>query len=315
MNINKIAGLLPNLITFTQVVDGGSFSAAGRTLSLTPSAVGRQVDRLEKTLHVILFQRTTRKLHVTEAGREIYELTQAVIRQTDGLLARAKIYSEVPQGFLRVTAPVTLGKMVLAPLIPLFLEQCPDVYVDLDFSDSLVDLLKDRFDLAIRVTDHPPEDMVARALMTISYVLVCAREYRKPLPRTPAELASHPVFMPKDRGFGTECHFSRGGTDQLIPVKPRLVTNNSDVMLDALLQGRGIGVLPFFVAQRLIARRELVVVLPKYAVVAPQSDVAYVISPPKYLIPPKARVFIDFLMTNVKEQMDGALAEWSLLQA
>jgi DNA-binding transcriptional LysR family regulator len=305
MNKSEIAGLLPNLVTFTQVVDGGSFSAAGRTMLLSPSAVARQIDRLEKALGVILFQRTTRHLHVTEAGREIYELALEIIGETDALLARAGTIRQVPQGFLHVSAPVTLGKMVLAPLIPQFLEQYPDVHIDLDLSDNIVDLLREQFDLAVRITNQPPENMVARALMPVSYVLVCAKGYRKALPAVLEELRSHPVFIPKDRGFGARCRFMKDGAEHMVLIQPRLVSNNSDVMLDTLLQGHGIGILPFFVAQRLVDAGALAVVLPEYAVVAPRDDVAYVISPPKYLIPQKARVFIDFLMENVRQKLEN----------
>lgn len=303
MNKSEVALLLPNLVTFTQVVEGQSFSAAGRAMQLSPSAVARQIDRLESTLKVILFQRTTRTLHVTEAGREIYELAKEVIGQADSLLARAQTFSEIPMGLLRVTAPVTLGKMVLVPLIPQFLDQYPDVHVDLDFSDNIVDLLRDRFDLAIRITDRPPQDMIARALTPITYVLVCARGYSRCLPDAPGALHEHPVFMPKDRGFRNECKFLKQGKVDCVAIQPRLVSNNSDVMLDALLQGRGIGILPFFVAQRLLETGELISVLPDYTFIAPQEDIAYVISPPKYLMPPKARVFIDFLMHSVKQKL------------
>ncbi len=308
MRINNVEGLLPNLVTFTRVVDGGSFSAAGRAMLLSPSAVARQIDRLEKDLNVVLLQRTTRSLQVTEAGREIYVMAGAIIGKADELLARAKTYSEIPQGFLRITAPVTLGKMVLSPLMPHFLEQYPDVHVDMDFSDNLVDLFRERYDLAVRVTNRPPEDLVARTLMPVNYVLVCARKYGKTLPNTLDELQQHSIFMPKDRGFGNTCCFAVNGQEYQIVIQPRLVTNNGDAMLDALLQGLCIGLLPNFVAQRLIESGELVVVLPEYDVIPPQKDIAYIISPPNYLMPPKARVFIDFLMKNVRKMVLPAMS-------
>ncbi|TKI06523.1 LysR family transcriptional regulator [Martelella alba] len=300
MRINNVEGLLPGLVTFTKVVEGGSFSAAGRAMLLSPSAVARQIDRLEKDLNVVLLQRTTRYLQVTEAGREIYAMASAIVGKADELLARSQTYSKIPQGFLRITAPVTLGKMVLAPLLPHFLEQYPDVYVDMDLSDNLADLLRERYDLAVRVTNRPSDDLVARTLMPVKYVMVCARKYGRNLPTTLGELEQHSVFMPKDRGFGTTCCFEKGGQEYQITIQPRLVTNNGDAMLDALLQGRGIGILPDFVAQRLIESGELVVVLPDFNIIPPQEDIAYIISPPNYLLPEKARVFIDFMIKSTK---------------
>ncbi|MFT4021157.1 MAG: LysR family transcriptional regulator [Acinetobacter sp.] len=306
MRINNVEGLLPNLVTFTQVVEKGSFSAAGRAMLLSPSAVARQIDRLEKDLNVILLQRTTRHLQVTEAGREIYEMARTIVAKTNELMARAKTYSEIPQGFLRITAPVTLGKMVLAPLLPHFLAQYPDVHVDMELSDNLVNLLREHYDLAVRVTNRPPEDLVARILMPLNYVLVCAKKYERALPNTLDELGQHSVFMPKDRGFSTRCCFTKDGQESLILIQPRLVMNNGDAMLDALLQGRGIGILPNFIACKLIEIGELVVVLPEYEIVPPQKDSIYIMSLPNYLMPPKARVFVDFLMKNVRKTMLSA---------
>ncbi|XBS68917.1 LysR family transcriptional regulator [Acerihabitans sp. KWT182] len=308
MRINNVEGLLPNLVTFSRVVEEGSFSAAGREMLLSPSAVARQIDRLERDLGVVLLQRTTRSLQVTEAGREIYLMAGAIIDKADELLARAKTYSESPQGLLRITAPVTLGKMILSPLLPHFLEQYPDIHVDMDFSDNLADLFRERYDLAVRVTHRPPEDLVARTLMPVNYVLVCAGKYAKALPNTLDELERHSIFMPKDRGFGTTCRFAGNGREYQIVIQPRLVTNNGDAILDALLQGLGIGILPYFVAQRLIESGELVVVLPEYDVIPPQKDIAYILSPPNYLMPPKARVFIDFLLSHVRKKVTPAIS-------
>ncbi|MDF7652978.1 substrate binding domain-containing protein [Klebsiella variicola] len=181
------------------------------------------------------------------------------------------------------------------------MEQYPDVHVDMDLSDNLADLLRERYDLAVRVTNRLPEDLVARTLMPVKYVMVCIRKYGRSLPTTLDELGQHSVFMPKDRGFGNTCCFAKGGLEYQITIQPRLVTNNGDAMLDALLQGRGIGILPDFVAQRLIESGELVVVLPDFNIISPQKDIAYIISPPNYLLPQKARVFIDFMIGSIKK--------------
>lgn len=105
--------------------------------------------------------------------------------------------------------------------------------------DNLADLLRERYDLAVRVTNRPPEDWVARALMPVNYVLVCAKKYERDRPATLDELKQHSVFMPKDRGFGTTCYFAKDGQEYLISIQPRLITNNGDAMLDAVLEGRG----------------------------------------------------------------------------
>lgn len=301
MRINKIEEILPHLVTFAHVVDEGSFSAAGRVMDLSASAIARQIDHLEEDLNLVLLHRTTRYLQITEAGREIYQMARTILGKADELVTWAKTYGETPQGLLRITAPPTLGKMILSPLLPHFLAEYPTVQVDLDLTDNLKDLLREHYDLAVRVTDHPPEDLVARVLIPVNYMLVCAKQYERALPQTLDELRQHPIFVPKDREFSSTCVLMKNGDKENISIQPRLVTNNSDAMLDALLQGKGIGVLQNFVAQRLIESGELMVVLPEYQVLAPQQDIAYILSPPNYLMPPKARVFIDFLMKNIGE--------------
>lgn len=117
-NINELSEVLPSLILFTQVVESGNFSSAGRALSMSPSSVSRMIDRLEKRLNLILFTRSTRSLTVTEAGKEIYTQALNVIATTQSLFSQAESYSDSPKGLLRITAPNTLGKILLTPFLP-----------------------------------------------------------------------------------------------------------------------------------------------------------------------------------------------------
>lgn len=300
MRKNDIAQLLPNLVIFAHVVEEGSFSAAGRAMSLSPSAISRQVDRIEDVLGVMLLNRTTRKLHLTEAGRETYERVKEIMSSASTLVARAQAYGDAPRGLLRVTAPVTLGKMVFAPLVSSFLDAYPDVDMEMDFSDRIVDPVSENFDLAVRVTDQPPQSLVARPLMPIHYVLACSADYGRPLPQSLEDLHQHAFLMPGDRGFRNECRFRNANAERLVVLRPRLIINNSDAMLDALLQNSGIALLPSFVAERLIREGRLLRLLPDWAVKPPRRDTAYILSLPNRLLPPKARVFIDFCRARLR---------------
>ncbi|MBU9845440.1 LysR family transcriptional regulator [Rahnella sp. FRB 231] len=299
---NELAELIPSLSVFIQVVEKGSFSSAGREISMAPSSVSRMIDRLEKRLNVVLFTRSTRSVAITEAGREIYQQALAVLSATQTLFSRADSFSDTPQGVLRVTAPVTLGKILLTPFLPAFLRRYPEINVELSLTDRVTNLTQDAYDLALRVTERPPENMVARALMPIDYVLVCAADYDEVLPDSPAGLIKHHIFFPDERQFRGAWRFWHNEIMETVTLVPRLMINNSDAMIDAILQGVGIALIPTFIANRYIADGQLHRVLPEWRVENPLPRNAYAITLPNKLLPLKTRVFIDDFMQWIKEE-------------
>lgn len=299
-NINELTEVLPALVVFVQVIESGNFSAAGRELSLTPSSVSRTIARLEARLNVVLFTRSTRALNLTEAGQGIYQQAVSVIAATKKLFSEASSYSDVPKGLLRVTAPNTLGRLLLGAFLPVFLTRYPDINVELDLTDSLINLTGDNYDLALRVTDRPPEDRVARALMPVEYLLVCAQQYAPPLPMQPAQLQDHALFMPGEAQFQSEWHFLQQDVRKSVAITPRLKINNSDAMIDAILQGAGIGLLPTFIANGYLLNGQLRHVLPDWHIENTTPMTAYAITLPNRLLPLKTRVFIEDFMAWLK---------------
>lgn len=299
---NELAELLPSLSVFIQVVEKGSFSAAGRETSLAPSSVSRMIDRLEKRLNVVLFTRSTRSVAITEVGLEIYQQALTVLSATQTLFSQADSFSDTPQGVLRVTAPVTLGKILLTPFLPAFLRRYPEINVELSLTDRITNLTQDACDLALRITESPPENRVARALMPIDYVLVCAADYDQVLPEFPAALTRHNIFSPDEPQFRGVWRFWHNDIMESITLVPRLMINNSDAMIDAILQGVGIALIPTFIANRYIADGQLHRVLPEWRVENPLPRNAYAITLPTKLLPLKTRVFIEDFMQWIKEE-------------
>jgi DNA-binding transcriptional LysR family regulator len=299
---NELAELLPSLSVFIQVVEKGSFSSAGRETSLAPSSVSRMIDRLEKRLNVVLFTRSTRSVAITEVGLEIYQQALTVLSATQTLFSRADSFSDTPQGVLRITAPNTLGKILLTPFLPAFLRRYPEINVELSLTDRVTNLTQDAYDLALRVTESPPENMVARALMPIDYVLVCAADYDEVLPDFPAGLTKHNIFFPDERQFRGPWRFWHNEIMETVTLVPRLMINNSDAMIDAILQGVGIALIPTFIANRYIANGKLRRVLPEWRVENPLPRNTYAITLPNKLLPLKTRVFIDDFMQWIKEE-------------
>jgi DNA-binding transcriptional LysR family regulator len=299
---NELAELLPSLSVFIQVVEKGSFSSAGREASLAPSSVSRMIDRLEKRLNVVLFTRSTRSVAITEIGLEIYQQALTVLSATQTLFSRADSFSDTPQGVLRITAPNTLGKILLTPFLPAFLRRYPEINVELSLTDRVTNLTQDAYDLALRVTESPPENMVARALMPIDYVLVCSADYDEALPDFPAALTKHNIFFPDERQFRGAWRFWHNDIMETVTLVPRLMINNSDAMIDAILQGVGIALIPTFIANRYIANGKLHRVLPEWRVENPLPRNTYAITLPNKLLPLKTRVFIDDFMQWIKEE-------------
>ena len=186
MSINE---LLPDLAVLVKVVEAGSFSAAARELACTPSSVSRSCSRLEAALKVQLFVRTTRTLRLSEAGQSIAQHAQDMLTAARAAASVGDVRA-APQGLVRLSAPKAFTKQVIQPLLSAFLRQYPQVNVQLIVTDRLTDLLQEDIDLAIRITDHPPEGLIAKALLPIAQVLVASNGYlqQRGTPQAPAEL-------------------------------------------------------------------------------------------------------------------------------
>jgi DNA-binding transcriptional LysR family regulator len=297
---------LSDLAVFVRVVDTQGFSAAARAVGLTKSAVSKRINRLEQQLGLRLLQRTTRAMSLTEAGRVLYERAAQGVALLDESARLAAGLVEAPRGTLRVTASVTFGKRCLAPLIPEFLARYPEIELQLTLLDRFVDLVEEGYDVALRLTRTPPEQVVAKALMPVRYRLCAAVDYLKGQEiKTPADLAGYNCLHYGLREFGNEWRFERGDGREnetaRVRVKSNVVVNNSEVVRDLLLAGMGIGLVWNYAVDREIADGRLVPLLPDWTPVGPFGQTAYALWLPQSHLPPKIRVFVDFLAARLQE--------------
>jgi len=297
---------LSDLAIFVRVVDTRGFSAAARAMGLTKSAVSKRINRLEQQLGLRLLQRTTRAMSLTEAGRVLYERAAQGVALLDESARLAAGLVDAPRGTLRVTASVTFGKRCLAPLIPEFLARYPEIELQLTLLDRFVDLVDEGYDVALRLTRTPPEQVVAKALMPVRYRLCAAVDYLKGQEiKTPADLAGYNCLHYGLREFGNEWRFERGDGREnetaRVRVKSNVVVNNSEVVRDLLLAGMGIGLVWNYAVDREIADGRLVPLLPEWSPVGPFGQTAYALWLPQSHLPPKIRVFVDFLAERLQE--------------
>jgi DNA-binding transcriptional LysR family regulator len=301
MSINNPLDCLPDMAVFARVVDAGSFSAAARQLGVTPSAVSRQVARLEDVLRVRLLERTTRKLRLTEAGTAAYSRCQAMVAAAREVLALSDTNTATPRGLLRVSMPKAFGRQVVHPLMPAFLRQYPEVDVQLVITDRTVDLFEESIDLAIRITDAPPPGLAGRPLMRIPHFVCASPAYlaERGQPGHPRELAQHSCLYLGEDERDRHWRFKKGGDELAVRVSGRYVANHSEVRLEGALQSLGIASLPEFTARDSLASGALVRVLDDWDHLTHYAGMAWLLYPPNRFLAAKLRVWIDHLVAGL----------------
>ena len=283
--------------SFVKVVESGSMAAAARRLECTRASVSKQVGELERSLGVRLFERTARRLSLTPSGEVFYQHALRALEAVASTEIAVRNLGDTPRGLLRVSASITFGRMYVAPLLPRLTERYPELECELILTDQLVDLVDDNIDLALRHTKAPPDDAVARKLVAIRRVLCATPSYLAAHgePSTPGELGRHHCFSYQQGGAQSIELAGPSGELAIFPLASRFRFNNLDCMLDAVLAGHGVAVLPTYLCGPEIRRGRLRVVLDGYE---PQTGFGrhiHACYTPSRVRLPKVRVFLDEL--------------------
>ena len=278
---------------FVAVVENDGFSAASRALGISKSAVSKRINQLENHLGVRLLHRTTRKLSLTEAGERYFEhAAQALTAAGQAEDAVTELQGE-PQGKLKISSPMSFGRLHVAPLIPIFMQRYPKILIDLVMDDRNIDLVAEGFDLAIRSGDMPDSTLIARKLAPLRQVLCASPDYidRYGMPVTPSELSERNCILFSYSGDANEWTLKKGGKSEAVLVSGSYRVNNSEAILVALREGIGIGRLPTFVAGPDLREGNLVRILESYHI---PDHTFYAVFPERQYLPAKVRVFLDF---------------------
>lgn len=285
------------------VIDGGSVAAAARELRLTPSAVSKQLARVEQRLGVRLIERTTRRLRPTAAGLRYREHAIRLLRNLSDAEDDVRADSRVPRGLVRVSAPTLFGQEVVAPALARFLLRFPDVEIELLLNDAFVDLVKERIDVAVRVASVlPPSGLVARKVGEIEYWLVASPTYleRHPGLARPSDLGAHACLdlaHAPDRGHW---RMTEGGRAHVVDVSGPLVSTSLPALHNAALEGLGVAQIPRYLAQRPIDEGRLARVLPN-AILPGRS--AFALHAAGALAPARVRELSKFLLAELPERI------------
>nr|WP_314072274.1 LysR family transcriptional regulator [uncultured Roseococcus sp.] len=288
---------------FCRVVREGGFSAAARSLDLTPSAVSKLIARLEGRLGARLLLRTTRALTLTDEGEAYHRAAERILRELNE--ADQEATGGAVRGRLRISASVPFGGMFLAPLIPAFLERHPDVTVDLSLTDDVVDLLAQRADLAIRMGALPDSGLVARKLGQSRAVVCASPAYlaRRGTPATPAELAAHNCLGFNFRRGRNGWPFQQEGRAIELTVSGNLLANNGETVRQMALAGTGIARLGRFHVAADIAAGALVPVLEAFN--PGDLEMVHAVHVGGGLVPRRVRAFIDHVAENLPRELFG----------
>lgn len=283
---------------FVATVGANGFAAAARALDVPRSKISKQIQALEEAIGVQLLQRTTRSLHLTEAGAEYYDACRDVIASLDEAEQRARTGMGEIRGVLRVNAPMSFGLSRLGPLIPRFNELHPNVELQVVLSDQQVDPVKGGFDVTIRIASLPDSSMIARSLAPAPRIMVASPDYlaREGTPQTPKDLAHHKCLSYGYLQSGASLQLCNGKETQRVTVSGPLHANNGDILAQAAVAGMGIALLPNFIVERAVADGRLVPVLCDWEAPAITVNAVY---PSSRRVPMKTRAFIDFLVAEL----------------
>jgi len=286
---------------FSVIAEKKSFQAASQLLAIPRSTLSRKIAELETALGTQLLNRTTRQVSLTETGILIYQQCQRMQDVYENIIAVAQNSSSLPSGILRVSVPVTLGRMMFARWMVAFNKLYPDITLDICLSDSYENLVENQIDLAIRVGELKSSGLISKKIGMTPRWLICAERFARDYkPVKIQQLNDLPLISLKtDQIAGDRWKLTGKGRSELYDIKPAMQVNDMLTLLDIVRQGAGIGLIPYFVAQPYLSTNELLRIMPDY-----EGEVAsfHLIYQKRENMPRKIRVFIEFISQHMRDE-------------
>jgi DNA-binding transcriptional LysR family regulator len=283
---------------FVRAVELGSLSAVAREAQIGQPTMSKTITAIERDLGVRLLQRTTTSLTPTEEGRRYYERCKRILEEYADAVADVRGQTQRPIGKLTVSAPMGLGELCLNALVLEFLDAYPEIEVELNLTDRIVDLVDEGIDVAIRIGDELPPDAIARKVAWSERLLVATPEYVKRAPRIrrPEDVLDHQYIGYARAAIGARLEFSNGKEKRVVATGGRYRVNSSLALRECFLKGFGVGSAPAWLVQDLVDEGRLVRLLTKWQL--PGHSV-HLISPSRRYQPLRARVFLQFMAERI----------------
>jgi DNA-binding transcriptional LysR family regulator len=291
--------LFSSMRLYVAVVDGGSFAAAADKLGISRAMASKQIQQLEEHLGTRLLNRTTRRLSLTETGRQFHQRSTQILDDVAEAEQIAGQMTHKPQGVLRVTIPLSYGQHRLAAIIGDYTQAYPQVQLDISLSDRKVDLIEDGLDLAIRIGAMPQTDLIARKIGSVRSIVCAAPAYLAlhGTPQSPADLSAHACLGYTLSGSGAQWELEGVGGPVIVPISGPIRADNGDIIRLAAIKGAGIVFQPHFIVGEDIEAGRLVRVLPDWQ---SRELGIHAVYPSRKHLSAKVRTFIDFLIEQLE---------------
>jgi DNA-binding transcriptional LysR family regulator len=286
---------ISDMAVFARVIVAGSFSAAARELNLSPAVVSKRIARLEERLDVQLLNRTTRELQATEEGAAYYEHCSRILAEIEEAEAAITEGRVRPHGTLKITASASFGRQHIAPAITDFTKRYPEIHIRLNLTDSMIDLVKEGMDLAIRIGELKDSSLIARKLATNHRVVCASPEYLKRYgePKTPLDLQHHDCIVLSYPGSQQNDWFEPVRGQPTVRVSGTLECDNGETIKAWVRAGLGVALKSTWDVGDDLRTGRLKAILTRYPV---HRAGIYVLYPPSRHLPVRVRIFIDFLV-------------------
>jgi DNA-binding transcriptional LysR family regulator len=284
--------------TFITLVENRSLSKAAEKMDIAVSAVSRRLKELESSLGVQLIQRTTRKMHLTEAGEKFYQRCGRLLDELEEAKQEASNSANYLSGTLKIAAPLSFGVAHLSPAIAAFMHLHPQIKIDLDMSDRRIDLIDEGLDLAIRIGTLEDSSLMARKLASVRHVVCASPDFFKTygMPKTPQDLSEMPALCYGNLDHPDTWHYhDKNNRPAKVKVPLRMRATNGDALVEAAVAGLGVLCEPSFIVHGAVERGVLIPVLTDYQWYAMNI---YAVYPQTRHMPARVRVFIDFLVSH-----------------
>lgn len=306
---------LRSLEIFLATCDSGNFAAAARSCNTDPSTVSKAISRLEAQLGLTLFQRSTRQLRITTAGKRYADTVRKLLQDLSSCEDELSHLNDSPCGTLRINSAACYGHLYLRPLLQAFCQRYPDIKLEIEINDLHVDVIENEIDVALRTGFVKDSRLVARRLSPMDFLTCVSPRYLEAhgTPRCAADFQQHnwigfriketqqlqPIFLPNERGA-------------YIPyeLEPSHITDDGEAMAHMCVDGLGFAQLPHFLAKQGLQSADLVSLYPYYRPPQPDNGV-FAIYPKREYLPAKVRVFIEFITSSLEAEGEGANHTWA----
>ena len=295
---------------FAKVAETGSFARTAAELALSQATVSKAITRLEGRMKTSLFHRTSRRMALTDAGSSALERATRILQEGEAVEADITDRSTSLRGQIRIAAPMSFGIARLSPILPKFMKMHPDVELNLHFADEQVDLIRDRFDLALRIANLSDSSLIARTLCKVRILLVGSPAYfeRYGHPVHPRDLAKHKGLQYSLARYGTSWRFRHARHGEYTQVMPiQMQVNNAEALQPALLAGMGLALQPSFLVWQELRDGSLQTAMPGW-----EADVLSlnIVTPPGRSRPARVQAFMDYAAQQFVNEPWAELSEY-----